>query len=81
MNHHMELRWRGEPIGDPYTWAKSRGERVVRFHARRWVPNPLTNQLDLEEFISEAPESIYDNILTSHGWQYIELERKAERSA
>ena len=72
-----QLYWRGEPIRDVDAWAQARNEEIVRFVARRWVPDPTTNRLENEEFESEAPASLFDNLVSQHGWQYIELGRRA----
>ena len=59
--------WRGEPIPNIKEWAEARGERMVRYEAKRQtVYGP-------ESFVDEMPESFWNSLLWSNGWQYREL--------
>ena len=68
-----EYRWRGESIADVHEWARSRGERMVKYRAERTIPSMLTGQLEREVREGEMPQSFWDSLLVSNGWFYEEI--------
>ena len=65
--------WRGQPINNIQEWAAERGERMVRYEARRTIPDLRTGGLLEEIEHGEMPESFWNGLLMSHGWSYKEL--------
>lgn len=70
---YTRFTWRGESIADVRAWAAARGERMVRYHAERRMPNIITGRLDLETRDGEMPESFWANLRMSDGWHYTEV--------
>ena len=70
----MEMfTWRGEPIHDIRAWATGRGERMVKYHAERTVPDLRTGGLVKETMDGEMPESFWRGLLWRDGWYYTEV--------
>lgn len=70
---YTEFRWRGEPIYDIRAWAKARGERMVKYHGERTVPDLRTGGLVREVDDGEMPESFWNGFGWTHGWHYTEV--------
>lgn len=71
----MTYFWRGQLIPDIRAWATERGERIVRYEARRERPNMLTGRLEVEVVEGEMPESFWNSLMISDGWVYRDLAR------
>lgn len=72
---YQVYRWRGEPIEDIHVWAKTRGEKMVRYHGERHVPDLRTGGMVLETDDGEMPESFWSGFGWTHGWHYSEVSR------
>ncbi len=60
--------WRGEPIHDIDGWAKSRGERMVKY--RLTVKTVYGDEIST----GQMPESFWDNLLRSANHYYEEIQ-------
>ena len=61
------FNWKGKPIKDIHAWASERGERMVKYEARRQTPyGPEFEQ-------GEMPESFWSSLLWNAGWSYKEI--------
>lgn len=73
---YQQFAWRGEIIPDIRAWAAERGERMVRYHGERHVPDLRTGGLILETDDGEMPESFWNGFGWTHGWHYVEVKEQ-----
>lgn len=71
---HTVFRWKGEPIADIEVWADARGERMVRYVAKRQIPCACTGRIETETYEGSMPESFWQTLAWQGGWSYRELE-------
>lgn len=51
--------WNGEPIVDIRSWAKERGEQMVRVRHTYTEPNPMAGRMNQRVEIIEMPASFF----------------------
>jgi hypothetical protein len=64
----------GEHIKDICEWCRSRGEKMVKYKAYREVINPLSCEIEVETDEGEMPESFWNSLTWSNGWNYQKVE-------
>ncbi len=68
------------PIADINAWARSRGEKMVRYKRCRNVPDVFSGRVVREEEEGVMPSSFFESLLMTDGWHYVELERLEPKS-
>ena len=65
--------WNGKPITDIKAFCKEHNTKMVRYIAKRDVLNPLTCRLEHEEYKGEMPQSFFENLRMTEGWNFCEI--------
>lgn len=65
----------GEPILNMREWCRGRGEKVVKYKACRTALNPVSCEIEVEEYEAEMPETFWNSLRQSDGWNYKQVEQ------